>query len=84
MELAGFDERRDARPILRSFIMARKQRILAIDHEGADASFDDICIEFDAAVFDEAGEPVPMMQGIADRLCGEGLPREAIRRAPSR
>ena len=32
MELAGFDERSDARPILRSFIMACKQRILAIDH----------------------------------------------------
>jgi hypothetical protein len=35
-----------------------EQRVLAIEHDRADASFDGIGVELDAAVTEQAGEPV--------------------------
>jgi transposase-like protein len=49
-ELAGLDQRSDAGPILRALIMPREQRVFAIEDKRADASLDDVGVEFDAAV----------------------------------
>ena len=40
-------------------------------------SFDEVGIEFDAAVVEETGEPIPVMQGIADGFGDWGLSRDA-------
>src|SRR6266853_2374480 len=66
VQFAGFDERSNAGPVLRALIVAREQRIFSIESNGTHASFDDVGIEFDAAVIEEAGEPVPVVQAIAD------------------
>src|SRR5262249_3842248 len=40
-------------------------------------SFDEVGIEFDAAVVGETGEPIPVMHGIADGFGDWGLGRDA-------
>ena len=77
MQLAGFDERSDAGPVLRPLIVTGEERILAIEHDGADASFDDVGVELDAAVVEEKGELVPMVQGVADGFGDHRLGRDA-------
>jgi len=42
--------------------------ILAIDGNGSDRPFDDVGIDLDTAVVEEAGEPFPLREGVADRL----------------
>src|SRR5215467_13817535 len=76
-EFAGLDERGDAGPILRALIMPGEERILAIENNRADASFDDVGVELDAAVVEEPREAVPMVQGVADVLGDGGLGRDA-------
>jgi transposase-like protein len=76
-EFAGLDERSDAGPILRALIMPGEERILAIENNRADASFDDVGVELDAAVIEEPREPVPMVQGVADVLGDSSLGRDA-------
>jgi transposase-like protein len=76
-EFAGLDEQGDAGPILRALIMPGEQRILAIENNRADASFDDVGVELDAAVIEEPREPVPMVQGVADVLGDSSLGRDA-------
>ena len=50
MQFAGFDERSNAGPVLRTLIVACEERVFTIEHDGTDASFDDVGIELDAAV----------------------------------
>jgi hypothetical protein len=54
-------------------IMAGEERVFAIEHDGADATLDDIGVELDAAVVKEAGKPVPVVQAVADLLSNFGL-----------
>ena len=49
-------------------IGAGEQRILPIERDGADRSFDGIVVDLDAPVLDEAGQTFPARQGVADRL----------------
>ena len=76
-ELAGLDERGDAGPILRALIMPGEERILAIKNNRADASFDNVGVELDSSVIEEAREPVPVVQGVADVLGDGRLGRDA-------
>src|SRR5260370_34769424 len=80
MELAGLDERSDAGPVLRALIVARKQRVLAIEHERPDAALDDVGVELDAALVEEAGEPAPMIERVADVLGHACLARDSRHR----
>jgi hypothetical protein len=41
------------------------------------ASLDDVGVELDATVFEEAGKPVPMVQAVADGFGDDGLRRDA-------
>ena len=47
--------------------MAREKRLLAIDHDGTDASFDDVGV-----ALDDVGEPVPTIQAVTDGFCDQG------------
>ena len=78
MKLARLDERGNAGPILRTIIVASEERILAIENQRADASFDDVGVELDAAVVEDAGEPVPMIQAVTDGFCDQGLPGDCM------
>src|SRR6476620_9306293 len=76
VQFAGFDERGDAGPVLGALIVTGEERIFAIEDNGTDSSLDGIGIELDATVVEEAGEPVPMMQGVADGIGDDGLARD--------
>src|SRR5438876_8432400 len=77
VQFAGFDERSNAGPVLRALIVTGEECILAIKHHRANASFDDVGVELDAAVIKEAGEPVPMVQTVTDGFGDQGLARDA-------
>ena len=70
MQFAGLDKRGDGCPVLRPLIVAGEERVLP-------TSLDDVGVEFDAAVFEEANEPVPMVQAVADGFGDDGLRRDA-------
>ena len=77
MQFAGLDKRGDGCPVLRPLIVAGEERVLSIEHNGTHTSLDDVGVEFDAAVFEEANEPVPMVQAVADGFGDDGLRRDA-------
>ena len=68
VELAALDQRGDASPVRGSLVMASEERILAIEYDRPDSAFDDIGVEFDAAVVEETDKPVPMVQAATDVL----------------
>ena len=57
--------------------MASEQRVFSIEHNRTDTSFHDVGVEFDAAVVEEANEPIPMVQAAADDFGNNGLRRDA-------
>jgi hypothetical protein len=49
--------------------------VLAIEHDGADAALDNVGVELDAAIVQEAGKPVPVVEAVTDLvgdLCLDG------------
>ena len=60
------------RPLLHALIVAREERLLA------NASFDDVGVGLDAAVVEDAGEPVPMIQAVTDGFCDQGPPGDCM------
>ena len=79
VELARLDQRGDAGPVFGPLVMAGEERVLAIENDRADAALDNVGVEFDAAVVEEADEPFPMVQTIAEFV---GEARTCQRRAP--
>jgi hypothetical protein len=77
VQLASFDERSDACPVLRALIVASEQCIFAIENKRTNTSFDNVGIELDAAVVEEAGEAFPVVQGVADAFSDRRLGRDA-------
>jgi hypothetical protein len=72
-ELAGLDQRGDDGPVLAAAVGAGEKRVFAVERVWPDRAFDDVAIDFDAAVVEEAGQPFPMRQGVADSLGELGL-----------
>ena len=58
--------------------MTGEQRVLAIEHDGTNAALDDVGVELDAAVVEDAGEPVPMIQAVTDGICDQGPPGDTM------
>ena len=54
IELAALDERGHHRPVVAAFIRASEQRVFAIEGQRPDAALDDVAVEIDAPVVDEA------------------------------
>ena len=73
VELAGLDQRGDDGPVLAAAVGAGEEGILAVQRERPDGAFDDVVVDLDAAVVEEAGEALPARQGVADRLGELGL-----------
>ncbi len=66
VELAGLDQGRDDRPVFGTTVGSGKQRVLATELDAADRSFDRIVVELDATVIDEARQPLPARESVAD------------------
>jgi hypothetical protein len=67
-EFAGLDQRGDDRPVLGAAVGPGEERIFAIEGDGADRPFDDVGVDLDASVLEEAGEPLPSRERVADRF----------------
>ena len=59
VEFARLDQRSDHGPMLGTPIGAREQCVLAIECDWTDRPLDSVGVYLDAAVIDEAAEPVP-------------------------
>lgn len=82
VELGGFDQRGDDGPVFAAAIGTGEERVLAIEGNGADRTFDNVGVDLDAAIVDESGQPLPAGEGIADRfgkLCFLADERELVR-----
>ena len=55
------------------FFGAGEERILTIERDGPDGALDDVGVDLDAAIVEEAGEPFPARERVADRLGELGL-----------
>jgi hypothetical protein len=66
LEFAGFDQRRDTCPILGPAIVTGKKSILSRKRLRAHRTLDDVGVEIDAAVIEEASQAFPMRERIAD------------------
>jgi hypothetical protein len=73
VELASFNQRSDAGPVFGSLVISGEERIFAIEHDRPDSAFDDVGVELDAVVIEEADEPFPMVEAIAQILGEAGL-----------
>lgn len=72
-ELAVLDERGDHRPVVAALVRACEQGILPVERERPDGAFDCVVVEIDAAISEEARQPFPAFEGVADRFAELGL-----------
>src|SRR5665213_2050046 len=58
-ELAGLDERGDDGPVFTTGVGAGEESIFSVERDRADRALDDIRVDLDATVIDEACQPLP-------------------------
>ena len=68
VELAGFDQRRDDRPVLGPAVGSGEQSVLPIKGDRSDGPLDGIGVDLNTTVVEEQAQPLPMGERIADRL----------------
>ncbi len=76
IELARFDHAGDHGPMIAAVVRPGEQGILAIQRERTDGTLDRVAVEFDPAIVEEAGQPLPARERIADRLGERALAAE--------
>ncbi len=67
-KFAGLDQRGDDGPMLAAAVGAREERVFAIQGDRPDRALDDVGVDLDAAVVEEAGQALPTRERIADRF----------------
>ncbi|GGO62961.1 hypothetical protein GCM10011315_43170 [Roseovarius pacificus] len=73
VDLAGFDQRRDAAPGDAAFAMAREEGIFAIESNGADQVFDAVVVDLDATVAQEGLQPIPVIVDVGKLFTQPGF-----------
>ena len=66
MQLAGLDQRGQHRPVFRALVAAGEERIFSVQSNRAHAALDGVGVDLDAAVIEEAHQPVPVVEAVAD------------------
>ena len=77
VEFAGLDQRSEDSPVFGAVVMAGEEGILSGQRLGTHGTFDDVGVELDAAVVEEADEPVPMVEAVADGIGNRRSSRDA-------
>ena len=67
IEFAGLDKRGDDRPVGAAFVAAGEERVLATQGDWSNDALDDVGVDLDAAIIEEAAQPLPMARAVADR-----------------
>ncbi len=65
VELAGLDERGDDRPVGAAFVAASEECVLPVQSDRADRALDDVGVDLDAAIVEEAAEALPVAGAVA-------------------
>src|SRR5271170_6214940 len=73
VELAGLDQRSGDGPVFRAVVVAGEECVLARESLWAHGAFDDVGIEIDATVVEEAGQAFPVFERITDGLSDGGF-----------
>jgi len=68
VELAGGDDRREQGPVFRADFMTGEERIFSGQADWADGVLDRVRVKLEAPVFEEAGQPLPVIERVADVL----------------
>ena len=66
VELAGGDDRREQGPVFRADFMTGEERIFSGQADWPDGVLDRVRVELEAPVFEEAGQPLPVIERVAD------------------
>ena len=68
VQVRRFDQRRDDSPVVAVIVGAREQGVLAVERGRADGPLDRVIVQLDPAVLEEAGQPFPAGERVADRF----------------
>lgn len=68
IEFAALDKRGDHRPVVAAFVRTGEQSILPVEREGTDRTLDNVAVDVDAAIAQEAGQAIPADECVADRF----------------
>src|SRR6266550_1003177 len=67
-ELAGLDQRSNDGPMFAAAVGTSEEGVFSVQRDRANGAFDDIGVDLDSAIVNEAREPLPARERIADRL----------------
>lgn len=59
IELGGFDQRSNRRPMLRSSVRTCKEGVLAVEGDWPDRPLNGVGVDLDASVIDKSGQSIP-------------------------
>ena len=68
VHFAGFDQRGDHGPVFGPRIVACEEGVFAVQGDGADGAFDDVVVNLDTAIGEEAAKAVAIFSDIGERL----------------
>lgn len=77
VEFAGLDRGRYDGPVLRACVMTCEKCIFAVEGNGADRALDRSIADFDAAIFNETAQALPVFCDVFQSLPGWGFGRDA-------
>ncbi len=77
VEFAGLDQRGDGGPVRGTGVMTGEERVLSVQGDGADGSFDGVVVHLDTTVGEEAAKASPVFCDVFQRLAQGGLCRHA-------
>jgi hypothetical protein len=76
VEFAGLDERREHGPVLGASAVAREERVLTLQGDGADRAFDGITVHLGAAIGQKQDQPIPVFGDVFERVASWGFGRD--------
>lgn len=77
VEFTGLDQGCDDGPVLCACIVAREERIFAVEGDGTDGALNGVGIQFDAAVVEEEDQPIPVFGDVFQSVSGRRFCRDA-------
>ena len=73
VEFAGFDQRRDGRPVFGTGIVPGEESVFAVQCDGADSSLDGVVVHLDPTIGEEQAKAGPVFCDIFQRLAQRGF-----------
>jgi hypothetical protein len=74
VQLTSLDQRSEDGPMLAAAIRSGEERVLAIEGDRPDGALDDVGVDLDPAVIEEANKAIPATEAVANGLGDRALP----------